>query len=360
MRYRKLSTICLTILSGILLVAGCTTTPATPTPTAVKPGAAVKLVFTTQPGGAASASALSTQPVVTIQDADGNTVTSSILPVTLTITPGTGTSSAAIFGPSTINAVKGVAKFTDISIDKAGTGYTLTASSSTLASATTSAPFNISSGAAAKLEFTVQPGGVRAGELLSPQPEVTVKDIYGNKITDYQSSVTLNIPFGTSPSTARIGGTSTVNAVNGVAKFTDISITRSWTAYTLMATSGALSSDTSIAFAVSAAVPAKLEVTVHPAKAKAGSPFEEQPIVAVEDTYGNVVTSSTLPITVALTPGTGTSGAVLNGTKTLNADVGLARYEDLAIDRAGTGYTLTATSSGLTSAVSQPFDVASK
>ena len=49
-----------------------------------------------------------------------------------------GTSGAVLGGTLTVNAVNGVAAFTGLTINTAGTGYTLTASSGTLTSAKSS------------------------------------------------------------------------------------------------------------------------------------------------------------------------------------------------------------------------------
>lgn len=345
------------VLTAMAILAGCTSGQPTASPTSSP--APAKLAFTTQPVGGVGGTPLTTQPVVTIQDANGNTVAGSFMVVTLTITAGTGTSGAVLFGPSTINATNGVAKFTNILIDKAGNSYTLTATSGKLAQAT-SAPFAISSGGAAKLFFSAQPGGAVAGSLLTTQPQVMVQDDWGNVVAGYDDSVTLFITPGSGPSAARLSGTTTIKAVNGIAKYTDISIQQTWTSYTLMATSDALESATSIAFGITPGQPAKLEVTVQPEGAVAGLPFETQPKVAVEDINGNVVTSSNFPITISLTPGTGATGAKLSGTTTIDGGDGLAVFEDLAINLAGTGYKLTATTPGLTSASSVAFDVVAK
>lgn len=109
-----------------------------------------------------------------------------------------------------------------------------------------------------------------------------------------------------------------------------------------------------------AGTPVKLAFTVQPSGAKAGQPFEEQPKVALMDVYGNVVTTSRESITVAITPGTGTGGAILSGTKTIISDGGLgglAEFTDLSVDKPGSGYTLTATSGNLSSSISQAFPV---
>jgi hypothetical protein len=80
--------------------------------------------------------------------------------------------------------------------------------------------------------------------------------------------------------------------------------------------------------------------------------------VTVQDAQGNTVTSSTLTIVVAISSGTGTAGAVLGGTRTRAAVDGIATFDDLTIDKAGAGYTLTAMAAGLAVATSTAFDVA--
>jgi hypothetical protein len=103
-------------------------------------GTPTKLAFGTQPGGGFTSTSWSAQPVVLVQDASGNTVTSSTASVTIAI--GTNPSSGTLSGTATVSAVAGVATFSGLSINSAGTGYTLVATSGSLTSATSSA-FNI-------------------------------------------------------------------------------------------------------------------------------------------------------------------------------------------------------------------------
>jgi len=313
-----------------------------------------------QPGEKATArSTFDTQPVVAVKDTEGNVVTSYRGHVVLTITEGTGARKAILFGGTTVAIVNGMVEFRELSIDKAGTGYTLTATSGTLATGT-STPFTILPGAPAKLTFAIQPSGGIAGSPLTTQPEVTVQDLYRNTVTSYEGSVTLAITYGSGLSGTALSGTTTVRVVNSVARFTDISIDVAIPGYQLTAMSDSLESATSRPFTILPGAPAKLGFTVQPSGAKAGTPFETQPKVAVEDIYGNVVTSSRASVTLSIIPGTDTAGAILSGTKTLFAEGGLGGlsvFTDLSIDRAGSGYMLTATSSGLTSATSQAFDV---
>src|SRR5207253_1278691 len=111
-------------------------------------GAAAKLVFAVQPSNAAAGAGITPAMQVAVQDAQGNPVTTATTSITVAI--GTNPASGTLSGTTTVAAVNGVATFSHLSIDKAGAGYTLTASASGLTSGTSSA-FNISAGAAATL-----------------------------------------------------------------------------------------------------------------------------------------------------------------------------------------------------------------
>jgi hypothetical protein len=90
---------------------------------------APKLVFTRQPGGALPSHVLSPQPIVVLQAADGETVTSFTGATTVSIRSGTGATGAALQGTKTVGAVSGVVTYTDLAIDKPAHGYVLTATS---------------------------------------------------------------------------------------------------------------------------------------------------------------------------------------------------------------------------------------
>jgi len=99
---------------------------------------------------------------------------------------------------------------------------------------------------------------------------------------------------------------------------------------------------------------AKVGFTIDPVGAAGGAALSKQPIVAVQDTAGNTVTMNTGTVTLALSAGTGTAGAILTCTGGLSraAAAGVATFAGCAIDKAGTGYKLTATVTGLTAATS--------
>ena len=96
----------------------------------VSPGAATKVAITRASVGTTDNVAFTTQPQITIQDASGNTVSSSAV-VTATISAG------SLIGTTTATAVAGVATFTNLGIDGTpGTTYTITYTASGLTVAT--------------------------------------------------------------------------------------------------------------------------------------------------------------------------------------------------------------------------------
>ena len=96
-----------------------------------------------------------------------------------------------------------------------------------------------------------------------------------------------------------------------------------------------------------------LAFMAHPADTTASATMT--PVqVAVQDSSGNTVTSAANPITLVL--GSNSAGGTLSGTLTENAVNGVATFNDLSIDKAGT-YILVATATGLTSASSNSFTI---
>ena len=112
----------------------------------VNSGGATALLITTPPSGAQPGVAWATQPTVQVLDAGGNIVDSDAS-ITLAITTGTPASGGAgtLIGTTTVSAVNGVATFSGLSIDTAGVGYRLTATSGVLTPAD-SALFSVTAG----------------------------------------------------------------------------------------------------------------------------------------------------------------------------------------------------------------------
>jgi len=323
------------------------------------PPPATQLRFTVQPPQATPAGQTMSALSVAALDATGAVVTtfSGAITVLIGINPSGGTLS----GSSTVNAVSGVATFATLSIDKAGSGYTLQATSSGLTSAT-SQGFSITATApppATQLRFTVQPTTTQAGQAISPAIQVTALDASGAVVPSFTG--TIAVAIGTNPANGTLSGTRSASAVNGATTFSNLSINNAGTGYTLQATSSGLTATTSSTFNITTAQPpppppaTQLRFTVQPASTQAGQTIAPPVKVSALDASGTLVTSFTGAITVAI--GTNPAAATLSGTLTVNATNGVATFSNLSINNAGTGYTLQATSSGLTGATSNAFNV---
>jgi hypothetical protein len=217
-----------------------------------------------------------------------------------------------------------------------------------------SSTFDVQVGSGNRLAFVVQPpmSGV-AGTALSPAVQVAVQDQNGNTVTS--STATIKLALGANPGGGTLSGTTEVNAVNGVATFGSLSLNKTGSGYTLVATSTGLTGATSGAFNITPAGATKVAFTVQPTNVVAGAAISPAVAVAVRDAFDNTVTSSTAAVTVAI--GTNPGAGALTGATTVTAVNGVAALSPLSIDKSGTGYTLTAASTGLTGATSNGFNV---
>src|SRR3989441_3520945 len=118
------------------------------------------------------------------------------------------------------------------SIDKVGTGYTLSFSADGLLGVT-SATFNITPAAASRLVFTVQPTSTAAAATITPAVEGTAWDPFGNVATGFAGNVTLAI--GTHPRGGALGGAAAGAAVGGGRAFASVSINNAGVGCTLVA-----------------------------------------------------------------------------------------------------------------------------
>jgi alpha-tubulin suppressor-like RCC1 family protein len=195
--------------------------------------------------------------------------------------------------------------------------------------------------ATAKLVFLAQPTNTIAGVAFSPPVVVAVQDASGSAITYATGPVRIEWQGG---STAGISGTRTVNAVNGVATFDDLSIERAGSQFTLVAsyplTSPELTSIPSSRFSVDPAAPSKLEFR-GPSSVDATTQFAAS--ILVSDAFGNIVRNAAAnPVTLSLNTNPG--GATLGGTLSAPVFNGVATFTKLTLDRPGLGYVLQATS----------------
>ena len=167
-------------------------------------------------------------------------------------------------------------------------------------------------------------------------------------MTTATNSITLAI--GTNP-----GGTlaCTANpkaATGGSAHFAGCAITGTAGSYTLTASATGLTTATSSAFNITAGTATKLVFTTQPGGGADGAAWGTQPTVAIEDASGNVVTTATNSITLAI--GTNPGGTLACTANPKAATGGSADFAGCQITGTLGTYTVTATATGLTTATS--------
>jgi len=132
---------------------------------------------------------------VEVLDRYGNRVTSSTASIGLAF--GNNAGSGALTGGTAVNASAGLATFGGLSVDKAAGGYTLVATSGTLAGAT-SIPFNVSVGNASAQLSTLTPATVllpgdgRSTQILT----VKTSDALGNPLRAGGAAVVIRLKSG--------------------------------------------------------------------------------------------------------------------------------------------------------------------
>jgi len=241
---------------------------------------------------------------VEVQDLGGNLVTSATHSITLSIAsgPSGGTLSVA---SNPVNAVGGVATFSNVSLDKVGT-YTLQVTAAGLTPAT-SANINIVTGPPVGLAFNTIPDGT-AGEQYGtfPQPpiEVRIVDAGWNTVSTAASWITVDIwqfipnLFSASATPQPFAGTATKYTASGVAQFNLTFYTAGQ--YILQATSATYGMATSNVFTINPADADPTTSTVSATNTSIQVGNSEPLVITFRDSYGNLTTTGG-PISVSLT-----------------------------------------------------------
>src|SRR5438094_532490 len=277
--------------------------------------------------------------------------------------------SAKLGGTTTQAAQGGLARFSDLTIDQVGNGYTLRATADKLSDATSTA-FNVSLAPppppppppppAPHLVFTAQPQTTPAGQTLPPV-QVTALDASNRVVSSFTGAVT--VALGLNPGNGNLIGPTTTNAVAGVATFHGLSIEAAGNGYTLRATASGVADAISDPFDVTAGPPPPLAGATglgflgpQPGATRAGAVLSPPLQVEVLGYGGVRVTGFTGGIWVII--GSNPGGGTLSGTRRLVAVNGVATFSDLRIDIPGRGYTLRVTGGGnMSAAITNPFDI---
>jgi FKBP-type peptidyl-prolyl cis-trans isomerase 2/regulation of enolase protein 1 (concanavalin A-like superfamily) len=306
---------------------------------------ATQWVVTTEPPASVTA-AVGFGLSVAAEDSFGNLDQSFNGFSALAILPANG----SLGGTLTAMARGGVANFSGLTLDAAGMGDTLEVSGSGLSGAATSG-ITVTAAPAVQLVVTAQPpSSVTAGSPFGLV--VAAEDGFGNVDPTFSGSVTaalLNNPAG-----GTLGGPLTVPASAGVARFSGLTLNKAAIGNTLGFSSGTLSGASTSIFTVTAAPAAQLVVTAQPlTSVTAGNGFGLT--VTAEDTFGNVSSSYSGTVTIAMA--NNPAAATLGGALSVTASSGVATFAGLVLTSAAIGDTLEATSGTLGAVTTNPFTV---
>lgn len=195
------------------------------------------------------------------------------------------------------------------------------------------------------MDFVQQPENVLQGATITPEVQVQAFDINGQPLPNAIISLSLGSGTGT------LSGTLTRSTDSGgIAHFNNLSVDQAGPkTLTATAASGNAPPTNSSSFAVIGSV-AALAFTTQPGSAVAGVPFGQQPVLATVDAFGNPTTAglpASLVVNVTLTNGSGN----LLGTTTYDigssGSNGIVAFSNLAVDTAGNGNQLVASTAGL-------------
>ena len=323
-------------------------TPATSAAFGVTAGAAKSLSFLAQPQNGTAGQSLDAMEVIVV-DAFSNLVTSSNASITLGVNTGP---SLLLSGTLTQGASSGLSTFSGLSLTRAG-AYTLIATSPGLTAAV-SASFVVAPHTPTALSFAVPPANSTAGAPFAPEVLVVLKDAFGNNATNASGNVVLSVASG--PMGSSVGGTASRALNAGLAAFDDVFIAKAGT-YTVQASWTTLSATTA-PFSISPAAVSSLTFVTPPSDRAAGATLSPSPAVALTDAFGNVVTTASSTVTLAVA--SGPSGATLTGTTSRATVSGVATFTGLSLTVAG-AYTLGASATGFpmaTPATSSAFTIA--
>ena len=190
------------------------------------------------------------------------------------------------------------------------------------------------------LAFSVQPDESDISVALTPAVVVQALNSIGQVASGFTGTVVMSLS--TNPTSATLGGTTSVAAVAGVATFSNLTINRSGQGFKLKATSGSLRTATSTAFNI----PTRCVFTDQPDNTAVDTTMNPV-VVTIQDPGGNTDTNYTGDVTLTLHASSGSG--TLSGTTTKAAVAGVATFSDLKVSSSGT-YDLLAEAESISSA----------
>src|SRR5437867_10205712 len=304
----------LSILAVVALVVSChidKLLTGGKTPPSDAPPASV--AFSSSLGSARAGEPITPPVQVTVQDSAGRvTLRDTMVTLSLAANP----SGDSLRGKKQVRSVNGVATFANLRLDKAASGYTLTAAAPNL-HPDTSAAFSVMPAPATDLQFTVQPRQPSAAmqdSAITPPVQVTAYDSLGNKVNNFTGPVRVTLGNdGSVTKKATLSGGDPVPAVAGVATFPNLRIDEAGVGYTLRAAFGtATPVGTSTTLDITPGPPPPAthlgSTRQPPTPTQAGTAIAPPVQVAALDAAEHVVPGFTGAIGLALSPGGTLSG----------------------------------------------------
>jgi hypothetical protein len=193
------------------------------------------------------------------------------------------------------------------------------------------------------MAFAQQPGNVLQGATMVPEVQVQATGTNGLALANAAIALSLGSGTGT------LAGTLTRSTDGGgIAHFNDLSLSQAGPkSLTATAAIGNALPTNSSSFAVIGPV-AALAFTTQPGSAVAGVAFGQQPVLETVDAFGNPTTTglpSSVIVNVALTNGNGSLLGTTSYDIGASGSNGVVNFNDLAIDAAGSGDQLIASTS---------------
>ncbi len=314
---------------------------------------ASRLGFLVQPGATPAGAAITPPLQVAVLDDIGGTVPGATHSITVAL--GANPSGGTLAGQRTVSAVNGVATFPGLRIDRAGTNYSLSASTPGLP-AVQSILFDVLAGNAGALRLAVPPQGPFTVNAVWPTPpQIQVVDNLQNPVATAGVNVTAAITAG--PAGATLLGTVTVaTSATGRASFSDLRILGLAGTYTVTFSAPGLQGTSTDPLFLGPGTPSQMTISQAPSgSASSGIALAVQPAVQIRDVAGNPVSQGGIPVGATLV---GPAGATLGGvTAVATNSAGLAVFSNLTITGPAGTYTLQFSSGALTPVSSPPINL---
>lgn len=178
-------------------------------------------------------------------------------------------------------------------------------------------------GAPTKLTLNTAPAGASSGALLTTQPVVQIRDAADNTGVAVPTTITASIGSGG----GTLGGTVAVVTVQGVARFTDLSIAGTIGLKTLQFSAPGLTSLGSPSLTLQAGPPAATQLLTSPSTVRSG--IAASVLVGLTDREGNAAVAVGRRVVATVAGGTGTT--TIGGATAVTDALGRATFPALVV-----------------------------